>query len=48
MMKCLRASKALRPDELHHRVIKEPAIKLGPVVAHLFQQSLDTGDIPKE
>ena len=48
MMKCLRSSKALGPDELHHRVIKEPAVELGPVVAQLFQKSLDTCDIPKE
>ena len=35
-------------DELHPRVLKELATELGPVFAHLFQQSLDTGEIPKE
>ena len=44
MMKGLNPSKALGPDELHPRVLKE----LGPVFAHLFQQSLDKGEIPKE
>ena len=39
--------KALGPDELHPRVLKELATELGPVFAHLFQKSLDTGDIPK-
>ena len=48
MMKGLNPSKALRPDELHPRVLKEIAVKLGPVFAHLFQQSLDKGEIPKE
>ena len=41
-------SKALGPDELHPRVLKELATELGPVLAHLFQQSIDTGEIPKE
>ena len=40
--------KALGPDELHPRVLKELATELGPVFAHLFQQSLDMGEIPKE
>ena len=40
--------KALGPDELHPRVLKELATELGPVLAHLFQQSIDTGEIPKE
>ena len=48
LLKGLNPSKALRPDELHHRVLKELATGLGPVFAHLFQQSLDTGEIPKE
>ena len=29
-------------------VLKELATELGPVFAHLFQQSIDTGEIPKE
>ena len=44
----LNHSKALGPDELHPRVLKELATELGPVFAHLFQQSIDTGEIPKE
>ena len=48
LLKGLNPSKALGPDELHPRVLKEQAIKLGPVFAHLFQQSVDTGEIPKE
>ena len=39
-LKGLNPSKALGPDEIHPRVLKE--------LAHLFQQSIDTGEIPKE
>ena len=48
MMKGLNPSKALGPDELHPRVLKELVVEPGPVFAHLFQQSLDKGEIPKE
>ena len=44
----LNYSKALGPDELHPRVLKELPTELGPVFAHLFQQSIDNGEIPKE
>ena len=43
LLKCLNPSKALGPDELHPRTLKELASELGPVFAHLFQQSIDTG-----
>ena len=46
--KGLNPSKALGPDELHLRVLKEIATEFGPVFAHLLQKSFDTGDIPKE
>ena len=48
LLKGLNPSKALGPDELHPKVLKELASELGPVFAHLFQQSIDTGEIPKE
>ena len=48
LLKGLNPSKALGSDGLHPSVLKELANKLGPVFAHLFQQSLDTGEIPKE
>ena len=38
----------LGPDESHPWVLKELASELGPVFAHLFQQSIDMGEIPKE
>ena len=33
-------------DELHPRVLKELATELGPIFTDLFQQSIDSGDIP--
>ena len=48
LLKGLNPSKALGPDELHPRVLKELATELGPIFAHLFQQSIYSGDIPKE
>ena len=47
-LKGLNPSKALRPDELHPRVLKELSTELDPVFAHLFQQSIDTGEITRE
>ena len=49
ILKGLNASKALGPDELHPRVLKELlATELGPVFANLFQQSIDKGEILKK
>ena len=48
LLKRLNPSKALGPDELHPRILKELASELAPMFAHLFQQSIDTGEIPKE
>ena len=48
LLKGLNPSKALGPDELHPRVLKELATELGPVFVHLFQQSIDTVEIPRE
>ena len=47
LLKSLNPSKILGPDELHPRVLKELGTELGPVFAHFFQKSLDTGEIPK-
>ena len=47
LLKGLNPSKTLGPEELHPRVIKELASELGPVFAHLFKQSIDTGEISK-
>ena len=44
LLKGLNPFKAFGPDELHPRVRKELATELGPVFAHLYQKSLDTGE----
>ena len=48
LLKGLNTTKALGSDELYPRVLKELATDLGPVFAHLFQQSIDFGEVPKE
>ena len=48
LLKGLNPSKALGPDELHPRVLRELATELSPIFLHLFQQSIDSGEIPKE
>ena len=48
LLKGVNPSKALGLDKLHPRVQKELATELGPVFAHLFQQSIDKSEIPKE
>ena len=48
LLKGLNPSKALGPEELHLRVLKELTTELGPVFAHLIQQSIDKGEIPKK
>ena len=48
LLKGLIPSKAMGPDESHPRILKELAAEHGPVFTHLFQQSLDTGEIPEE
>ena len=40
LLQGLNPSKAFGPDELHPRVLKKLATELGPVFAHLFQQSV--------
>ena len=47
LLKGLKPFKALGPNELHPRVLKELATELGPVFAHLFHQSMDTGESQK-
>ena len=47
-MKRLNSLKALGPGERHPRAFRGLSVELGPVFAHLFQQSLDTGEIPME
>lgn len=45
LLKVLNPSKAMDADKLHHRILNELAVELGPVFAYLFQKTI--GLIPK-
>ena len=47
LLKGFNPSKVLGP-ELRPKILKEVATELGSVFAHLFQKSVDTGEIHKE
>ena len=44
----LNPSKAMGPDQLHPRILKELANPLGRVLKHFFQQTLETGVLPND
>ena len=48
LLKGLNPSKASGPDKIHPKILKELAEELGPVLAHIFQQSIDSGRIPED
>ena len=48
LLKNLDTSKAVGPDEITARMLKESAKEIAPVLTSLFQQSLDTGDLPDD
>ena len=48
LSKGVNPSKALGPDERHPRALKVLTTELGPVFAHVFQQSIDRSETPKE
>ena len=48
LLKALNPLKALGPNGLHPKVLKELATELGPEFAHLLQQSFIKCEIPKE
>ena len=48
MLKSLKVNKAPGPDELPAYILKELAEELAPVLTALFNQSLQTGTLPKD
>ena len=48
LLEGLNTSKALGPDELHPRVLKQLVTELSTVIAYLLQQSINKSEIPKE
>ena len=48
ILKSLNTSKAMGPDAIHPRILKELSFELSPVITHFFQQSIDNGIIPND
>ena len=48
LLQNLNASKATGPDEIPARLLKECSKELAPVIAALYQQSLDEGEVPED
>ena len=48
LLKGLNTTKAMGPDAIHPRILKELAFELSDIMTHFFQQSIDTGTVPKE
>jgi len=48
IMKGLNTSKAMGPDSIHPRILKELSCELADTLAHFFQQSIDNGSTPEE
>ena len=48
LLASLNPRKASGPDQVPTRILKEHASTLAPVLQIIFQQSLDTGDIPED
>ena len=44
----LNPQKSPGPDGLHPYALKATAIEISPILTHMFQQSLDSGDIPSD
>ena len=48
LLKNLKTSKAMGPDNIHPWVLRELATDLAPMISHLFQHSITTGEVPKD
>ncbi len=48
MLRQLKPTKSSRPDALPNRVLRELAPELSPVLTTIFQQSLDTRELPED
>ncbi len=48
LLKDLDINKACGPDDISPKILKEAAEEIAPVLAQIFQESLDTGDLPED
>ena len=47
-IKNLKPHKAAGPDDISARILKENAVQLAPALSHLFQASLNQGQVPED
>ena len=47
-LKSLKTQKATGPDQISARILKDLAVEISPILSHIFQQSLNTGDVPSD
>ena len=48
LLRSLDVTKATGPDQIPNRALKLAADVIAPILAHIFQQSLDTGELPAD
>ncbi len=48
LLQSMDVSKAAGPDQIPNRALKLAAKEIAPMLAHIFQQSLDSGDLPSD
>ena len=48
MLTSLKTNKATGPDQISSRILKDLAIEITPILTFIFQQSLNTGDVPSK
>ena len=48
MLKNLDASKATGPDEIPAKILKEFAYKFSPLLADIFNKSINCGEVPND
>ena len=48
LLKNINTKKACGPDMISNSVLKECAKEIAPVLSHIFQLSIDTGELPKD
>ena len=48
LLKGLNVNKACGPDDICPRMLKETAEEIAPILRDIFQQSLDSGELPED
>ena len=48
LLQSMDVSKAAGPDQISNGTLKLAADEIAPILAHIFQQSLDTSELPAD